>query len=598
MKLPARLTVCVLVILIAATTAVSAQTSVTARTAPTPPEEQARAHYLLGANAYKAGDLNAAISEWEQVLKLKSTSEYTQKMLAKARSDRQSRLGNSEDAQAVSGTLKPSGLARIEDGDPFPVQVSPAIKKTPTSQSLVLSLDFANRVVAKQGDTVIVTGETRDYLVTGILFKVDNKVVAQKTGNGAYTFRWHVDNAFIGSHSLKVLEVRGTGTSEVKQGWVQVTETRPVIITSPLSGEELVAATQVQVALAKGFETAKVDVYTASGAVPAYANDKTFPKLQDTGFVWDVPALAKGQYTIQVRASTDDGTLLCAPPIVVRVPDRITLDNLPKSCYITVTDDSTMINFRASVHPKVNVSKVQFLCDGKPIAECVPPSLSVMWDARDLHGTHFFAARVTDADGHTYDSSSSKASVSNAPYDRLVEERTVHAPLVVLEFEAPQGQYRAAGDRGTENGAQWWIAQAKPLSQSKGSATSPTWAVISMSHLLGQPSLGLSGYWLVEIRYTNPTDQVLSGSVLGLWELHLDDYTSLCLQPFYFKDKASTSESLIPKELLRDVTVPARSYLDIAFEGIEMPSSSAARPAYVSMLPLTGKPIKLDIPSP
>lgn len=48
-------------------------------------EEEARAHYLAGENAFSAGDYQKAIAEWEQTLKLKPTSEHTRKMLAKAR---------------------------------------------------------------------------------------------------------------------------------------------------------------------------------------------------------------------------------------------------------------------------------------------------------------------------------------------------------------------------------------------------------------------------------------------------------------------------------------------------------------------------------
>ena len=48
-------------------------------------EEEARAHYFAGEDAYNRGDHRTAISEWLRVLELKPTSERTKKMLAKAR---------------------------------------------------------------------------------------------------------------------------------------------------------------------------------------------------------------------------------------------------------------------------------------------------------------------------------------------------------------------------------------------------------------------------------------------------------------------------------------------------------------------------------
>lgn len=516
-------------------------------------ETEAKAHYMAGEKAYQAGDYHTAISEWEQVLKLKPTSEGTKRMLTKARQalpehrpTSGSTAGNpakDEYSAALRAALdtiashqtspsSSSGLAKIEPtaGPPVATTAKDAGSLAPGVGNLVLDTD--GRAVAAVGDAVTIMGQIKDYTVKSILLKADGLVVDKKDGDGNYALEWRTDKAFVGEHLLKVIAVRGTGTQEVKKLWTRVTDKRPLLVTSPAPNAELLEPTRVEVALSSSFELAKVMVY---------ANGKPMQMLPGSDLVWNVPATPPGNYMVEARATAGDGAVLVSPPIAVTIPARVSLTSPPPRSRITITDNATTISLTAAVHPKIQAATVQFMCDGKLVAECVPLSFSALWDGSELRGAHSLTALLTDTKGHTYESTPCSIITENVPLNRKLKD------------EADKRAAKAAEEA------------AKEQDYSK--------LVVEVTKLI-RGETEIVGPWNCFLTLKNYSDHTIRADYSLI--LHFDDYSELRL----FRTRHLQSDEW----LYDDIVLPAQKMITMRFrEGLlSTGSRSGARPIYIT----------------
>ncbi len=273
-----------------------------------------------------------------------------------------------------------------------------------------------SEIVAKCGDTIWVCGEVSDTRVTKVSLNVDRRAVDSTNKWGKYRLAWRSGGSYAGQHIVEVAVERTTSIERTRKIWVELMDLPPIRITSPKCNDDVPGQTNVDYKALPNLKNLDLRLYVNGAVVSRTSND----------LLWDARKLPEGSYSLQLRGTSNCGTVL-SDAITVSVPKRLTIDTPAASSQITVDQSHPEVELAANIHPGLAITDGKFVCNGTIIGEIKPGICKVKWLALDTpSGQYSISAHISDTTGYGYDSQPITVTLQNVVLDaRAAEERAL-----------------------------------------------------------------------------------------------------------------------------------------------------------------------------